>query len=132
MNNIAAHNDRGLKYLQRQLTNRYTHQPVTFKYRNVDVPCIPSHERRGVVVEVGGRAVVVDFSLIARRMYFPTGDSDYHGALDEEWNGGNDLPAPVSGDSITYKDLPYKVLLASLSADGSFYILDFGDTESGT
>lgn len=108
---------------------------ATIDYREATLPCVPSYERRGVLVDVGGNPVQVEFSISIRRELFITGDSTMVTGDSDQWTGDSDLPAPCSGqkgrDIMTYLGREYRVLTVARSPDGSHFLIDFGDPDSG-
>lgn len=104
-------------------------------YRGKALPCIPMFERRGVLVDVGGNPLEVQFGIRIRREFFITGDSTQTTGDTESWTGDSDLPAPCSGqkgrDIMTYLGRDYRVLTVARSPDGSHFVIDFGDPDSG-
>jgi hypothetical protein len=108
---------------------------ATIVYREATLPCVPSHERRGMLVDVGGNPLAVEFSISIRRELFLTGDSTEVTGDSTEWTGDSDLPSPCSGqkgrDIFTYLGRVYRVLTVARSPDGSHFLIDFGDPDSG-
>lgn len=95
------------------------------------LPCIPSHEEWGTIIDIGGNPVRVDFAVLCRRELFVTVDNTEI-TVDSELLTADDLtPLPNSGELMSYRGRPYKMVTKSLSPDGSHVIFLFEDPNSG-
>jgi len=125
MNAVASLQRRGLKRQEALLGS-----PV-LEWKTQLLPCVPSYAGVGMVIDVGGNPVVIDFAAVVRRELFPTFDSDI--SWDDATVTFDDgTPLPRTGDVLRFQGRDYKVLpTVDLSPDGSHVIFIFGDPESG-
>jgi hypothetical protein len=70
--------------------------------------CVPSTLERGTEVEIGGKAVMVQLTLLVRRDQFHTADSLWHTA-DADESDENDAPLPTSGRLLKFKGVVYRI-----------------------
>jgi hypothetical protein len=72
-----------------------------------DIPCVISTLKRGTVLEVGGFAAEIAFTLIVRQADIET--------------------PPVAGKTVVFNATTYRVLNAASTAGGSSYEFDLGN-----
>lgn len=101
-----------------------------FTMRNRELPCVPDSLMRGVQVESGGKAWIIQFSLAVRRSHFITGDSTVITGDSTELTGDSDLRHPVSGLTITFRGKPYRIVNVDEDPTRARYKLHLADPNS--
>ena len=113
--------------------------PATFIYRNGRYPCIPTTERRGLIVVLGGNEHEVSLSLLVRKDAVPraiTVDSD---DISVDWqardvltaDADSDPPAvnPYAGRRIGKSNRLYRIIAVRDDPVGSHWTIDLADSD---
>ncbi len=111
--------------------------PATFIYRNGRYPCIPTTERRGIVVQIGQAEYEVTLSLIVRKDVVPRSITIDSTDISVDWQAVDVLTAdadaappaktPYPGRRVG-KDLRlYRMLAVRDDPVGSHWTIDLGD-----
>ncbi len=111
--------------------------PPSFIYRNGRYPCVPTTERRGLVVVVGGAEVEITGSLIVRKDAVPAGITADADDVLVDWNAVDVLTAdadanppaktPYAGRRIGKNGQLYRIVAVREDPVGSHWTLDLGD-----
>lgn len=91
----------------------------TFRWKNKDIPCVPSSLSRDTILVIGGEQVNIGLTLIVRWDNFTTADSEFITADSGEITADNETPMPVADDFLEFEGVTYKVeLVRKLATKG--------------
>jgi hypothetical protein len=112
--------------------------PATFIYRNGRYPCIPTTERRGAIVVIGGVEHEVSLSLIVRKDAVPRGITVDADDISVDWSArdvltadaGADPPAktPYAGRRVGTNSRLYRIIAVRDDPVGSHWTIDLADS----
>lgn len=101
----------------------------TFTWKGVEIPCVPSNERRGIRLEIGGWVREVALSLLVRRELFPTADLSTITADADDWTADSEKPNPTAGRKLTFRGRIWRIITVTESPDRSHWIVDLDAPE---
>lgn len=111
-----------------------------FYYRNGKYPCVPTTERRGVMVEIGGDSYEVSLSLLVRKDAVPDAITVDDTEVSVDWNAqdvvtsdaDSNPPAasPFSGRRVGRKNRLYRIILVREDSTGSHWTIDLADARN--
>lgn len=112
--------------------------PATFIYRNGRYPCIPTTERLGITVILGGNEYEVTLSLLVRRDAIPRGITVDADDISVDWqardvltaDAGANPPAvnPYAGRRIGKNNKLYRIIAVREDPVGSHWTIDLTDS----
>jgi hypothetical protein len=104
----------------------------TFRWRNADIPCVPSGLQRGQFIEIGGNPYEIQLSLHTRLNNFLTADDTITVTADSSLvTADNDLPVPLALQRLIFRGQTYLILSATQSGPQSHVVLHLADPASG-
>jgi hypothetical protein len=95
-----------------------------------EIPCVPSSVGRQVVIDPSGNEIEIDLTLIVRREQFTTMDSTLITIDSELYTMDNDTPTPVSGRTLVFRGVTYRVITAKESGPQSHFELTLKEAGS--
>lgn len=103
----------------------------TFTWNNTEVPCVPNSLTRGMVIEVGGLPVSIDLTLFVLFTAFATADNTIITVDSDLYTVDNELPTPVAGKTLIYRNVRRRIISAKLAAPLSHIEIHLADPNSG-
>ena len=108
-----------------------------FYYRNGKYPCIPTTERRGNLMELGGTTYEVSLSLIIRKDAIPGAITVDDTEVSVDWNAADVIDASAGADPaaispfasrrVGRKNKLYRILSVREDSTGSHWSIDLAD-----
>lgn len=107
-------------------------------FRNGKYPCVPSTERRGTVLERGGKMMEVTLTVHVRKDAIPSPVTAEDENVSVEWDAPDVLEAgantpisetPRSGRRAGRNKVLYRIISVHDSAPGSHWVLDLADAK---
>jgi len=124
----------GMEELQNDLAfpgDNGTDEAPSFLWKGATIPCIPSTETRGTMLEIGGKVLEITLTLRVLRKHFITADSTLITMDSTLYTMDNDTPTPVAGKKLTFRGRTYRIANAGEDAARAFFKLDLVDANSG-
>lgn len=113
--------------------------PATFIYRDGRYPCVPTTERTGVLVEVGGNTYEVSLSLLVRKEALPGIVYAMDEDISVDWAAQDVLTAnagstptqrsPFAGRRIGKSNRLYRIIAVRDNPSGSHWTIDLTDAK---
>lgn len=133
--------NRDMREMERDLRVTFLATGQYFTWRGVEIPCVPSMLRRGVLIDSQGNSVTIDLTLKVRRAHFigwdsdvasldastPTLDSDMRLPRVGEWRCSNGQVLTWDSDTQTLDDTT--VTFDAVGAPDSITALTFRGVE---